>query len=264
MDLKLSGKRAFISGSTAGIGFGVARMLLAEGVEVIINGRTMEGVESAMERLKKENPEAKVTGLAADFSDKKSVSHLIAQLPEVDILINNVGIYIGKTFEETTDEDWYRQIEVNLMSGIRLSKHFLPRMIRKNWGRILFVSSECATLVPEELFAYSVTKTALLAVSRGLAQKTKGSAVTVNVVLPGSTLTEGARKFLADQAIQEQKTVSEVEADFFSDVRTSSLLQRFASVEEVAGTITYLVSPLSSATNGAAIRIDGGSTGGIL
>ena len=188
---------------------------------------------------------------------------MINKLPDIDVLINNVGIYASKSFYETTDEDWYKQFEVNVMSGVRLSRQVLPGMIEKNWGRIIFISSECATLVPEDLIAYSMTKTALLSISRGLAQLTKGTGVTVNTILPGSTLSEGAEQFLADVAQKENKTKDEVEKDFFTNVRTSSLLQRFASVEEVGNTIAYLASPLSSATNGASIKVDGGSMGGL-
>ena len=264
MDLKLKGKTAFITGSTAGIGFATAKLLLQEGANVIINGRTEDSVGKAIHKIKKEISSAAVKGIAADFSNLEDIQSLLKQLPPIDILINNVGIYTSKSFFETTDEDWYRQFEVNVMSGVRLSRHLLPKMIAENWGRILFVSSECATLVPSDLIAYSMTKTAILSISRGLAQLTKGTDVTVNTVLPGSTLSEGAKQFLSDAAQKENKTSQQVEADFFSNVRTSSLLQRFASVEEIANTLTYLASPLSTATNGAAIKIDGGSMGGIM
>lgn len=264
MDLQLKGKKAFISGSTAGIGFAIAKVLLAEGASVIINGRREAGVEEALLKLRAGVPEAQVTGIAADLSQPKELQAIWTQLPAVDILINNVGIYTSTSFFEMEDADWYQQFEVNVMSGVRLSRHYLPQMLTNNWGRILFISSECATLVPSDLIAYSMTKTALLSISRGLAQLTKGTAVTVNTVLPGSTLSEGAEQFLADVAQKENKTTEAVEADFFSSVRTSSLLQRFASVEEVANTVCYLASPLSAATNGAAIKVDGGSMGGII
>lgn len=264
MDLKLKGKTVFISGSTSGIGFCVAKTFLQEGAIVYINGRTDASVAKAVQRLKTAFSNGKVEGVAADFSDAKSIEQLIQQLPEIDILINNVGIYASKSFFETTDEDWYRQLEVNVMSGVRLSRHFLPKMLGKNWGRILFVSSECATLIPEDLIAYSTTKTALLAISRGLAQLTSGTGVTVNTVLPGSTMTEGAEQFLSNLANEQNKTTSKVETEFFKDVRTSSLLQRFASVEEIANTIVYFASPNAIATNGTAIKLDGGSMGGII
>ncbi len=264
MDLQLKNKTAFISGSTAGIGFATAKLLLKEGAIVIINGRTTAGVNKAINKIKQEIPDAKVTGLPADFSHPQDIQTLLLQLPKIDVLINNVGIYTSKSFFESTDEDWQQQFEVNVMSGVKLSRHCLPQMLENNWGRILFVSSECATLVPPDLIAYSMTKTAVLAISRGLAQLAKGTQVTVNSVLPGSTLSEGAEQFLSDVAQKENKTKKQVEEDFFTNVRTSSLLQRFAKVEEVANTIVYLASPLSSATNGAAIKIDGGSMGGII
>lgn len=264
MDLKLEGKIVFISGSTSGIGFCTAQLFLQEGATVYINGRTDATVDKAVELLKTKVPDANVKGIAADFSDVKSVESLMQQLPNIDILINNVGIYTSQSFFETTDEDWKRQYEVNVMSGVRLARFCLPQMLEKDWGRIIFISSECATLVPEDLLSYSVTKAALLAVSRGLGQMTKGSGVTVNSVIPGSTMTEGAEQFLANLASKENKTVEQAEKDFFEEVRTSSLLQRFARVEEIANSIVYFASPLSSATNGAAIKLDGGSMGGII
>ena len=264
MNLQLKNKTVFISGSTAGIGFATAELFLQEGANVIVNGRSAKSVSEAINKLNNKFPDAKVTGLPADFSNKKEIDFILDQLNDMDILINNVGIYSAQSFYETTDEDWFRQFEVNVMSGVRLCRHILPKMLQKKSGRILFVSSECATLVPADLIAYSMTKAALLAISRGLAQLTKGTEVTVNTVLPGSTLSEGAEQFLADAAKKENKTKAEVEKDFFKNVRTSSLLQRFASVKEVASTIVYLSSPLAAATNGAAVKIDGGSTGGIL
>ena len=264
MNLQLTNKTAFISGSTAGIGFSTALHLAREGASVYLNGRSQEGVEIAVKRLKKEVPDAQVYGLVADFLDTKSIDSLIKDLPEVDILINNVGIYASASFFETDDASWQRQLEVNLMSGVRLSRHYLKGMLKQDWGRILFISSECATLVPEDLIAYSTTKAALLALSRGLAQLTKGSSVTVNTIAPGSTFTEGAENFIEALAAKEGKTVEQAEKDFFENIRTSSLLGRFAAVDEVAQTICYFASPLSSATNGSVIKVDGGSMGNIL
>ena len=264
MNLKLNGKTAFITGSTSGIGFASAKLLLQEGAKVIVNGRHEKGVSEAVNKLTELVPGAMVKGIATDFSKQTEVESLLEQLPLVDILINNVGIFSSQSFYETTDEDWYQQIEVNIMSGVRLSRCFLPKMLQSNWGRILFISSECATLVPSDLMAYSTTKAALLAISRGLSQMTSGTGVTVNTIIPGSTLTEGAERFLDGVAEKENKTRVEVEDEFFSKVRTSSLLERFASVEEIANTIVYYSSPLSAATNGAAIKLDGGSMGGIL
>jgi len=264
MDLQLKGKTAFISGSTAGIGFCVARVFLQEGASVTINGRTDTSVTKAIEKLKADFPLSKIEGVACDFSKSREVELLLERLSDIDILINNVGIYTSQSFAETTDEDWQKQMEVNIMSGVRLSRQLLPKMIEKNWGRILFVSSECATLVPVDLIAYSTTKTAILGVSRGLAQLTKGTGVTVNTVLPGSTMTEGAEQFLQNLAKKNRQAVAEVEKDFFSEARPASLLQRFASVEEIANTIVYFSSPIAAATNGAAIKLDGGSMGGIM
>lgn len=264
MDLKLKGKTVFISGSTAGIGFCTAKIFIQEGASVFINGRTTSTVDKAIEQIKKISPDADIKGIASDFSNKESVKQLLQQLPEIDILVNNVGIYTSQSFFETSDEDWQRQYEVNVMSGVRLARHFLPNMLDKNWGRILFVSSECATLVPADLIAYSTTKAALLAISRGLAQLTKGSGVTVNTVIPGSTMTEGAKEFLTNLAQKENKSVEQAEADFFREIRTSSLIQRFAKVEEIANSIVYFSSPIAAATNGTTIKVDGGSMGGII
>jgi len=264
MDLQLRGKTAFITGSTAGIGFGAAQAFLREGAGVYLNGRTSDSVDQAIQRLRAEFPHAEIGGFATDFSQPEEVDGLLARLPKIDILLNNVGIYAAQSFFDTTDADWYRQFEVNVMSGVRLSRSLLPKMLERGQGRILFVSSECATLVPPDLIAYSMTKTALLAISRGLAQLTAGTPVTVNAVIPGSTMTEGAEQFLANLAEQEGKSPKQAEADFFAEVRTSSLLQRFARVEEVANAIVYYASPLAAATNGAAIKLEGGSMGGIL
>ena len=264
MDLKLKGKKVFISGSTAGIGFGVAKSFLKEGATVFINGRSEASINKAINRLKTDFADADIQGFVADFSKNKSVDALIQQMPEVDILVNNVGIYSSQSFFDTTDEDWQYHHDVNIMSGVRLSRYFLPKMLDKKWGRILFVSSECATLVPEDLIAYSTTKAAMLAISRGLAQLTRGTGVTVNAVIPGSTMTEGAEQFLVDLAKKENVSVEQAESDFFKNVRTSSLIERFATVDEIANTIVYFSSPLSAATNGAVVKLDGGSTGGIL
>ena len=264
MDLQLKGKTAFITGSTSGIGFATAKLLLEEGVKVIVNGRTTARVDTAVDRLESLVPNTAVEGIVADFSKKSAVTDVVEKIPNVDILINNVGIYTAQSFFETTPEDWEKQLTVNLMSGVGLSKALLPTMLKANWGRVVFISSECATLVPADMIAYSTTKAAMLALSRGLAQLTSGTQVTVNTLIPGSTRTEGAEQFLADVAKKENKTKAVVEEEFFSNVRTSSLLQRFASVEEIANAIAFYVSPLSAATNGAAIKLEGGSMGGII
>ena len=264
MDLKLEGKTAFISGSTKGIGFAIARQLLAEKVAVILNGRSESAIKEAKTQLKSEFPKGDISGLVCDFANPDEVQSFLGALPNIDLLINNVGIYYPGTFEEASDEDWTSQFEVNVMSGVRLSRSLLPKMLTSNWGRIVFISSECASLVPEDLIPYSTTKAALHAISRGLAQMTKGSGVTVNTIVPGSTLSEGAQNFLSEVAQKENKTPEQVEKDFFTEVRTSSLLQRFASVEEVASAVAYLCSPLAAATNGAVLKADGGSTGGVM
>lgn len=264
MDLELKEKTVFITGSTAGIGFATAKALLSEGAIVIINGRTSASVEAAIKRLEYAFPKETITGISADFSKQNEVNILLENLPKIDILINNVGVYSSGSFFKTEDAEWYRQFEVNVMSGVRLSRIILPSMLANNWGRILFISSECASLTPPDLIAYSMTKAAILAVSRGLAQLTKGTNVTINSVIPGSTLSQGAEQFLEDAAQKKQKTKDEIENAFFTEVRTTSLLQRFAKVEEVADTIVYITSPRSSATNGAAIKVDGGSSGGLF
>tara|TARA_B100001057_G_scaffold465065_1_gene520843 strand:+ start:2083 stop:2868 length:786 start_codon:yes stop_codon:yes gene_type:complete len=261
MNLHLEGKKVFISGSTKGIGFETARLFLEEGAKVIINGRTKKGVETALNSLNSDN----VSGLVADFSDYSEVKNLIDQIPnDIDILVNNVGIFRGKEFKDETVEDWNDHFKINLMSGVQLSKHFLPEMIKRDWGRIIFISSECATLVPGDLLSYSVSKASINVFSSGLAKITKGTNVTVNTIVPGSTLSEGSKKFLVETALREKKTKDEVEEKFFNDVRDSSLISRFLTVTEVANTILYFSSPLASGTNGASIRVDGGSMGSIL
>ena len=264
MDYQLKNKTAFITGSTSGIGFAVARLLAGEGSKVIINGRDQAGVDHAIAQLKQVHETSNVSGLVADFSIKESVEGLIHQLGFIDILVNNVGIYTSQSFTNTTDEDWSRLFEVNVMSGVRLARALLPRMIQKNSGRIIFVSSECAQLVPDDLIAYGTTKAALHSISRGLAQLTRNTAVTVNTIVPGSTLSEGAKKFLKEASVKEQKSEDEVMADFFKSVRTTSLISRFITTEEVAHAVLYLASPVSAATNGAVISVDGGSVPGIF
>lgn len=258
MDLKLRNKTAFVSGSTAGIGFAIAHQLLLEGVQVIINGRTAENMATAVEALKQLVPGANVSGLAADFGKVEEVNDLIKNLPEIDILINNAGIFEPKPFAEIPDEDWFRFFEVNVMSGIRLSRHIFPGMLKKNWGRIIFISSESAVFIPEEMIHYGLSKTAQLAVSRGLAELSKGTGVTVNSILPGPTKSKGVGTFIEDLAKAGGLTVADVEIDFFKNLRPTSLLQRFLAVDEIATTVVYYSSPLASGTNGAAIRVEGG------
>ncbi|MGN7986367.1 SDR family NAD(P)-dependent oxidoreductase [Pedobacter sp. 22226] len=264
MDLQLKHKTAFISGSTAGIGFAIAESLLKEGVKVIINGRSQSSVNEALKALEGIAGSGAVSGIAADFSKAEEVSKLIAQLPEIDILVNNAGIFEPKAFEEISDEDWFRFFEVNVMSGIRLSRELFPKMLKKNWGRIIFISSESAVFIPDEMIHYGMTKTAQLAISRGLAELSKGTEVTVNSILPGPTKSKGVGTFIEDLAKKGNITVGEVETDFFKHMRPTSLLQRFLDVSEIANAVTFYASPLASGTNGAAIRVEGGLVRSIL
>lgn len=259
MDLKLNGKTTFISGSTAGIGFAIAKRLATEGATVIINGRTQAAVDSAVEELKSVSRNPNVSGIAADFSIIEEVNHLLSILPHIDILINNAGIFEPKPFSEIPDEDWTRMFEINVMSGVRLSRHLFPAMLEKNWGRVIFISSETAISVASEMIHYGMTKTAQLSIARGMAELTKGTDVTVNAILPGPTKSRGIEGFIKDMAEAADITPSEAEKNFFTDIRPTSLIQRFAAVDEIADTVAFYVSPLASATNGAAIRVEGGT-----
>ena len=254
MDLKLKNKTVFVSGSSKGIGFETAKLFLEEGATVIINGRTEKSVKNALKKLNT----PKVSGIAADFIEDKQIDELIKKLPDIDILVNNVGIFRGKNFYDETDKDWKDHIQVNLLGGVKLSKHFLPKMIKKNWGRIIFVSSECATLVPGDLLSYSVSKASVNVFSSGLAKLTKGTNVTVNTIIPGSTLSEGSKIFLKETAKRENKTIEEVESNFFKDVRPSSLLGRFAKVEELASLVSWLVSEENSFSTASVFDLSGG------
>ena len=258
MDLQLKNKTALITGSTAGIGFATAKLLAAEGTKVYINGRTQQRIDDAIKQIKADVPNADIQGIPADFSKADEINNLITQLPEVDILINNISIFEPKPFFDIPDEDWLRFYEINVLSGIRLSRHYLPLMLKKNWGRIIFISSESAINIPEEMIHYGMTKTAQLSVSRGLAELTKGTAVTVNAVLPGPTKSEGVGSFIDQMAQQQNKSKEQIEEEFFKTARPSSIIQRFASTDEIANLIVYVASPLSSATNGSALRVDGG------
>ncbi|MGC6422187.1 MAG: SDR family NAD(P)-dependent oxidoreductase [Flavobacteriaceae bacterium] len=263
MDLGLTNKKVLITGATQGIGFGTARRFAEAGATIWLHGSSEASCTQAVEHLLSEFPTADLHPSPCDFSDEKAVSNWIAHLPACDILVNNLGIYRSEAFLEMEDNWWHRQFDVNVMSGVRLSRQLLPGMLAQNWGRIVFISSECARLVPDDLIAYSATKAAVEAVSRGLAKLTKGTGVTVNALQPGSTLTEGAAAFLESQAQQQNSTPDAIAADFFKTQRPASTLQRFAKVDEVAATIVYYCSPLSAATNGSIIAVDGGSTLGI-
>jgi NAD(P)-dependent dehydrogenase (short-subunit alcohol dehydrogenase family) len=258
MDLQLKNKLALVTGSTAGIGYAITKQLAAEGAKVIVNGRTAKRVDAAVKQIIEETGNKEVSGVIADFADKDQIASLISQVPEVDILINNVAIFEPKAFAEITDEDWFRFYEINVLSGIRLSRAYFDKMLHKNWGRIIFISSESAIQIPSEMIHYGMTKTAQLAIARGLAELTKGTNVTVNSVLPGPTLSEGVGGFIEGLAKDQHKTIEEVETDFFKTMRPTSIIQRFLTTDEVANMVTYLSSPLAAATNGAAIRAEGG------
>jgi NAD(P)-dependent dehydrogenase (short-subunit alcohol dehydrogenase family) len=264
MNLQLRGLTAFVSGSTAGIGLSIAEALIKEEAAVIINGRNQKQVDEAVATFLKLFPNAKVSGIAADFGNKEEVEALIKQLPPIDILVNNVGIFKPIPFAEIPDEDWFHLFEVNVMSGVRLARHVFPQMLKRNWGRVIFISSESAVFIPDEMIHYGMTKTAQLAVARGMAELTKGTNVTVNTVLPGPTKSRGVDVFVNNLAEQENKSFEEMEEKFFHDFRPTSLLQRFATTEEIANMVAFLASPLASATNGAAIRVDGGLIKSIL
>ena len=258
MDLGLKGKRALVTGSTAGIGFATARALANEGAHVTLNGRTEARVGDAVDRIRRELSNATVDGIAADLSSGDGCRALIGHLPEVDVLVNNLGIFEPKPFEQIPDEDWIRFFETNVLSGIRLARHYVRGMRSRNWGRIVFVSSESGLQIPTEMIHYGMTKTAQLAVSRGLAETLAGTGVTVNSVLPGPTASEGVGEFVTQMATARGLDAKTVEREFFATARPSSVLQRFATPDEVAAMITYVCSAPASATTGAALRVDGG------
>jgi NAD(P)-dependent dehydrogenase (short-subunit alcohol dehydrogenase family) len=258
MDLLLDKKVALVTGSSAGIGFAIAEGLARENARVIVNGRTESRVKEAVAKILEKHPHGQVEGFAGDLSDTGVGETLFSKYPDVDILVNNLGIFNPQPFEEITDDEWRRFFEVNVLSGVRLSRYYLGRMKQKNWGRIVFISSESGVQIPAEMIHYGFTKTAQLAISRGLAETTAGTGVTVNSVLPGPTASEGVNDFVAKLASRTNQTPAEFEAFFFEKVRPSSLLKRFATPEEVANLVVYVCSPLASATNGAALRADGG------
>jgi NAD(P)-dependent dehydrogenase (short-subunit alcohol dehydrogenase family) len=264
VDLKLNDKVALVTGSTAGIGLAIARSLAAEGAHVYVNGRTQVRVDAAVSAIQSQAATTKVDGIVADFSSSAGAEAVIEKLPAVDVLVNNVGIFEPKPFAEIPDADWFRFFEINVMSGVRLSRHYLPEMLKKNWGRILFISSESAVQIPPEMVHYGMTKTAQVAVARGIAESVAGTGVTVNSILPGPTESEGVGAFVEAMAKQQNKSRQLIEKEFFEHVRPSSLLKRFATVDEVAALVTYMASELSSATNGAAMRVDGGVVKAIL
>ena len=257
MDLGLQGKLALISGSTAGIGYAIAEALVREGARVVVNGRTQQPVDAAVAKLNA-IAAGRALPFAGDLSTAASAADVARKYPDVEIVVNNLGIFEPKDFADITDEEWVRFFEVNVLSGIRLARLYLASMRKKNWGRIIFISSESGVQIPPEMIHYGVTKTAQLAVSRGLAESLAGTGITVNCVLPGPTRSRGVEDFVDALAKREGKTFQEFETEFFQKVRPTSLIKRFAKPEEVAAMVAYVASPRSSATTGAALRVDGG------
>ena len=256
MDLHLNGKLALVSGSTKGIGFAIASGLAREGARVIVNGRTQKSVDEAIGKIRAAYANAQVEGFAGDLSEAAQVDALVAKFPAVDVLVNNLGIFDPKPFEDIPDSEWERFFNVNILSGVRLSRAYLPKMKQKNWGRVVFISSESGVQIPVEMIHYGVTKTAQLGLSRGLAETCAGTGVTVNAVLPGPTASDGVNEFV--EKLSQGQSVEAFEKAFFETARPTSLLKRFATTEEVANLVVYVCSEASSATNGAALRVDGG------
>jgi NAD(P)-dependent dehydrogenase (short-subunit alcohol dehydrogenase family) len=258
MDLGLKGKTAAVSGSTAGIGFAIAAALAAEGAKVVVNGRTEARVTAALEKIHKHVKNADLRGIAADLGTLQGVQAFLKQAPETDIVVNNLGIFETKPFLEIPDSDWLRLFEVNVLSGIRLSRHYLPGMLRKDWGRVIFISSESAQHIPAEMIHYGMTKTAQVAIARGIAESVAGTGVTVNSILVGPTASEGAVNFVEGLAKQQGVSTVEFEKQFFSAVRPTSLLKRFQTPEEVAAVVAFVASTQAVSINGSAVRAEGG------
>ncbi|MGO1078532.1 SDR family NAD(P)-dependent oxidoreductase [Inquilinus sp. CA228] len=258
MKIDLSGKTALVTGSTTGIGFAIAQGLAAAGAEVIVNGRRPAAVAEAIERIGQAVPGAALRAAVADVSTAAGCAELIAAVPEVDILVNNVGIFEMKEFFDIPDEDWVHILDVNVLSGVRLSRAYLKGMLARNWGRVVFISSESGLNIPVEMVHYGVTKTAQIALARGLAKLTRGTGVTVNSVLPGPTMTDGVKAFLREMAAESGKSIDETATEFVRTHRPTSIIGRMAAPEEIANMVVYAVSPQAAATNGAALRVDGG------
>ncbi|MDR6902112.1 SDR family oxidoreductase [Rhizobium miluonense] len=257
MNLELDGKLALVTGSTAGIGHAIAATLLREGAHVIVNGRTQEAVDRAVAELIAIGS-GRVEGFAGDLATEQAADEIVRRFPNVEILVNNLGIFEPKPFEEIPDADWRRFFDVNVISGVRLARRYLPSMRQRNWGRIIFISSESGVHIPPEMVHYGVTKTAQIAVARGIAESVAGTGITVNSVLPGPTKSRGVVDFVAALPGSEGKTFAQFETEFFEKIRPTSLIKRFTQPEEIATMVAYVASPLSSATNGAALRVDGG------
>jgi len=264
MDLGLNGKTAVVSGSTAGIGFAIAAELAKEGAAVVVNGRTEARVASAMERIRQRNGAANLRGVAADLGTAEGVAAFVEKVPAADILVNNLGIFEPKPFAAISDADWLRFFEVNVLSGVRLTRQYLPGMLVKNWGRIIFISSESAQQIPAEMIHYGMTKTAQVAIARGLAESVAGTGVTVNSILVGPTASEGVDAFVEAMAKRQKTTRAEIESQFFATVRPTSLLKRFETPEEIASVVAFIASAQSATIQGAAVRADGGVVRSIL
>jgi len=258
MKIELNGKKALVTGSSGGIGLAIAQGLAEAGAEVVLHGRNADKLAAARAAVASRHPGARLGTVQSDLATADGAAALCAAHPDVDILVNNAGYFAPKAFTEITDDDWQYMLDVNVMSGVRLSRHYLPRMMAANWGRIVFISSESALQIPAEMIHYGVSKTALLGVSRGLAELTAGTGVTVNAVLPGPTRSEGVAGFFAEMAREQNVPQAQMESDFIARHRPSSLLRRLATVEEVANMVVYACSAQASATNGAALHVDGG------
>ncbi|MFC0668713.1 SDR family NAD(P)-dependent oxidoreductase [Azotobacter chroococcum] len=264
MDLQLNGKTAIVTGATAGIGLAIARTLASEGAAVTITGRSRDKLDAAVAEIAAAAPGSRITAIVSDQSNAQGAAQLIAAQPDTDILINNLGYYEAKPFAEISDEDWLRMLDINVMSGVRLSRHYFPRMLEKNWGRVIFVSSEVGAFTPPDMVHYGVSKSAQLAVSRGMAELTKGSGVTVNSVLPAATRSEGIVEYLRQTAPRPGMSDAEIESHFFQTYRPSSLIARMIESDEIAAMVALLASPLGAASNGAAVRVEGGTFRSIL
>jgi len=264
MNLGLPGKLAVVTGSTAGIGYAIAAALAEEGARVVINGRNKDRVDAAVEKLRQAYRGAEISGVVADLSKTAEVAAFVDEIPAADILVNNLGIFEVKPFLEILDADWYRFFDVNVLSGVRMSRHYLPGMLKKNWGRIIFVSSESAQNIPTEMIHYGMTKTAQVSIARGIAQSVAGTGVTSNSVLVGPTSSEGVGDFMQSLARQQGKTLAEMEKEFFVSARPSSLLKRFETPEEVAAVVAFLAGTQSAVINGAAVRAEGGLISSIV
>jgi NAD(P)-dependent dehydrogenase (short-subunit alcohol dehydrogenase family) len=258
MNLKLEGRTALVTGSTAGIGVAIAQALASEGAHVVVNGRTQQRVDAARGEIREKMPEARIDGIAADLGSSAGCDSVVRKFPEIDILVNNLGIFEPKPFEQIPDSEWNRFFEVNVMSGVRLSRAYLPGMKKRNWGRIVFISSESGVQIPAEMVHYGMTKAAQIAIGRGIAETCAGTDITVNSVLAGPTASEGVTEFVASLAKEQGLSTAEFEKEFFRNVRPSSLLKRFTMPEEVAAVVAFVCSPAASAINGTALRADGG------